>query len=148
MSDHHSLLIRHRSLPSVFSFIIIMTYIFAKMVSLLPSIVPLGSNGGMTPASPIDSSCRCFPGDSCYPNVIKLSGGSSLLPCLSQLFVIMVISGLATKNHVPLSKTIGSFPKLTYLRLLLLWHGCSRTTLATHSFRIQHRALRLITLTM
>ncbi|KAI9649057.1 hypothetical protein NHQ30_001624 [Ciborinia camelliae] len=45
-----------------------MTSIFASMSSLLPSMVPFGSFEGMATASPIASNCRCFPGDSCYPN--------------------------------------------------------------------------------
>ncbi|TGO61808.1 hypothetical protein BCON_0024g00080 [Botryotinia convoluta] len=50
-----------------------MTSILASMVSLLPSVISFASYGSMTTASPIASTCRCFPSDPCYPNSIEWS---------------------------------------------------------------------------
>ncbi|KAF7931603.1 uncharacterized protein EAE98_004339 [Botrytis deweyae] len=45
-----------------------MTSIFSSMLALLPSMVPFASYEAMsTPIIP--STCRCFPGDKCYPSI-------------------------------------------------------------------------------
>ena len=52
------------------SSIAIMTSLFANMMALLPSMVPLGSFEGMSSPTP-SSNCRYFPGDACWPNTAQ-----------------------------------------------------------------------------